>query len=572
MKQWRETAAAMALLAVAFALLAAWSLVVPVFEAPDEPDHWQYARHLHDTWRLPIYSPEFLEGNSPPLYYGLVAPLATSGALPLRINWNVPIGHEDHVSGLRYHVSQRGDLGRYWNVRAARLLTCLMSLATLVFCWLAGREATGRRETGLLAAGLAAFLPQFAFRGMNVSNDALVAAGGAAATYVLVRLMRCGSTPRLCVAAAAATALAYLSKISAVFLPVPLAAAILWQPRPWSERLRHLSLFLGLVVLAVTPWSLRNLMLYGDPFASQAMLTVVPFLVDRKPLLSPYFQHAFPIRLAKSFVGTFGWMNLPLPSWIYTVFLLLGLAAGLGLVRRWTRRSLQGRLVVLLVLLSALALAVVVHINRTFSQPQGRYLFPALSAIALLVALGLEGLPGWSVAVAKATVTALAALNVFVLAAVVWPAYWGMPAREFGTPGTDLRISRMVGFDRLDGGRLVTHRPYARVVARTDLDTRDYNVLYVDLSGQCTAVPRAKGAVYFAVDGLPLGEETRTKFLWFPNGTPQRVPVALFTTARWRGRVTALRVDPFADLTQAKACRGTTIEVMRLRLSGRIEP
>ena len=157
----------MALLAVAFALLVAWSLVVPVFEAPDEPDHWQYARHLHDTLRLPIYSPSFLEGNSPPLYYGLVAPLATSNALPLRINWNVPIGHEEHLSGLRYYVSQRGDLGRYWNVRAARLLTCLMSLATVVFCWLAGREATGRHETGLLAAGLVAFLPQFAFRGMT---------------------------------------------------------------------------------------------------------------------------------------------------------------------------------------------------------------------------------------------------------------------------------------------------------------------------------------------------------------------------------------------------------------------
>ena len=404
-----------------------------------------------------------------------------------------------------------------------------------------------------------------------MSNDALVAAGGAAATYVLVRLVHRGSTPCLCVGAAAATALAYLSKINAVFLPVPLAAAILWQPRPWSERLRHLSLFLGLVVLAVAPWSLRNVTLYGDPFASRAMLTVVWFLVDQKPLLSPYFLHAFPIRVAKSFVGTFGWMNLPLPSWIYAVFLLLGLAAGLGLVRRWASRRLDGRLAGLLILLSALTLAVVVHINRILSQPQGRYLFPALGAIALLVALGLEGLPGWSAATAKATVAALAARNIFVLAAVVWPAYWGTPAREFRTPGIDLPISRVLGFDRLDNGRLVTRLPYARVVARTHLDARDYNVLYVDLSGHCAAVLRAKGAVYFAVDGLPLGEETRTEFLWFPNGTPQRVPVALFNTARWRGRVTALRVDPFAKMTQAKACTGTTIEVMRLRLSGRIE-
>jgi hypothetical protein len=30
------------------ALLTAWALAVPVFETPDEPAHWQYARYLHD--------------------------------------------------------------------------------------------------------------------------------------------------------------------------------------------------------------------------------------------------------------------------------------------------------------------------------------------------------------------------------------------------------------------------------------------------------------------------------------------------------------------------------------------
>ena len=45
------------LLAAAFVLFAAWSLVVPINEAPDEPAHWQYARYLHDHWRLPHYAP-----------------------------------------------------------------------------------------------------------------------------------------------------------------------------------------------------------------------------------------------------------------------------------------------------------------------------------------------------------------------------------------------------------------------------------------------------------------------------------------------------------------------------------
>jgi hypothetical protein len=65
-----------------------------------------------------------------------------------------------------------------------------------------------------------------------------------------------------------------------------------------------------------------------------------------------------------------------------------------------------------------------VHLNLTFSQPQGRLLFPALPAVAVLAALGLEALPLWNRWLTCATVLAAAALNVFILAKVIVPAYW----------------------------------------------------------------------------------------------------------------------------------------------------
>ena len=70
------------LLTAAFLLCAAWSLVVPINEAPDEPAHWQYARFLHDRWTLPHYAPGFEEANSPPLAYVLFAPFAVEDASP----------------------------------------------------------------------------------------------------------------------------------------------------------------------------------------------------------------------------------------------------------------------------------------------------------------------------------------------------------------------------------------------------------------------------------------------------------------------------------------------------------
>ena len=55
------------------ALFAAWAFAVPVYEAPDEPAHWQYARYVRNHWSLPYYQAGFEEANSPPLAYLLFA-------------------------------------------------------------------------------------------------------------------------------------------------------------------------------------------------------------------------------------------------------------------------------------------------------------------------------------------------------------------------------------------------------------------------------------------------------------------------------------------------------------------
>src|SRR5215510_13975358 len=71
------------LLASAALLLVLWSFAVPVFEAPDEPAHWQYAQYLHAQHKLPVYEARFVEANQPPLYYLLIAPFAAPSAVPV---------------------------------------------------------------------------------------------------------------------------------------------------------------------------------------------------------------------------------------------------------------------------------------------------------------------------------------------------------------------------------------------------------------------------------------------------------------------------------------------------------
>ena len=96
------------------------------------------------------------------------------------------------------------------------------------------------------------------------------------------------------------------------------------------------------------------------------------------------------------FWGQFGWMGVPLPTWIYALLLLFSLvtAAGflLGLRARrgrlgWQRDTRYGWSLALLFGLTAL---LYLGYNLSFVQHQGRYFFPALLPIAIGVAFGWE--------------------------------------------------------------------------------------------------------------------------------------------------------------------------------------
>jgi hypothetical protein len=207
-------------------------------------------------------------------------------------------------------------------------------------------------------------------------------------------------------------------------MPVPLALALLTEKVPWRQRFIRLGALGGLMLVLIFPWVLRNMVLYGDLFATQIMNTVVADILAKKSLTSPYFYTTFPSQLGGSFIGTFGWMNLWLPLWAYLLYALIGLLAVVGLVWGWVQRKIDRRLTLILLTMPILNFVGVIQLNLSFDQPQGRYLFPALAAIGLLVALGLESLPFWRRSLHWALLAALLAFNIFILTAWLIPAYW----------------------------------------------------------------------------------------------------------------------------------------------------
>ena len=554
------------LILASFLLLLAWSFAVPVWESPDEVHHWQYARYLHDARRLPLYGPGFVEANSPPLYYALVAPVAVESAYPPPLLWSDLDGALVVPFPPRFFHNAGGDFARYAPIRIGRFISVLMSVLTVWLCWRAGLRLGGK-SVAILCAGLVAFLPQFTFRGSAVSNDVLVTTMAAATVLCILRLMQEPFTWRLGSTTAVVLSAAYLAKISAICLVAPVALAIWWTEGSAQHRLIRVVGVLGIAGLIVAPWSLRNVLLYGDPFASGAMSQAVGHIMSHQSLTSAYFRTTFPWTLSRSFVGVFGWMNLPLPEVYYWMFWGLGFV-GLGSVAvQMARRRCNARIPLLLAAIVVMNLAVVVHINRSFQQPQGRYMFVALPALALLVAMGLDALLRHAsrVRAAAAFTAGLAILNGFILVRYLIPAYY--PPITPTLTDTRVELSSPSVHDLLpqaDGSALVSgNDPLIGFPAR--LNASEAGFVAFEISGTSSEV-NVNGSVYFAVDGKPGSEAQQVGFTWRADGRKQLVRIAMLANPYWKGTVTTVRIDPVnASLDRHQ---GDSVRIEAVRAAG----
>jgi hypothetical protein len=187
---------------------------------------------------------------------------------------------------------------------------------------------------------------------------------------------------------------AALSKLQGLGL-LPLAALVglglAWQRREWRLLLRA-ALPVALPVVAIAGWWYwRNFTLYGDWLGVEHLVSING--LRDEPLTWENWQHEFR-GLRYSFWGLFGWFNILLPTWIYTLldgFMVVataGVLFGLFTSRGQPRQTTAVRwLLVGWATISALLL--LYWMNKAMGS-QGRLIFPALTAIAILGTAGLE--------------------------------------------------------------------------------------------------------------------------------------------------------------------------------------
>ncbi|HEY8476462.1 MAG TPA: glycosyltransferase family 39 protein [Chloroflexota bacterium] len=396
----------------------AFSIATPLLEAPDEPSHVAMVRYLATHRTLPVQRPpaDFpvgQEGSQPPLYYALGALLFSLSPAPdLAPTWEDHNPYADFSRSrepranrnLYAHTAEEGFpyRGDVLGVRLVRMLGVLLGIVTVVATFLIARDLVPTRPAvRILAAALVAFNPQFVFLSGVVNNDGAVAASATVVLWLLVRWAAHGGGTGRALLLGLALGATLLTKLSAGLI-VPLVGVVFVGDLLRERRARPVVVRALIVASAAAFvagwWFLRNLRWYGDPLGWDAMLAAAGSMIRAAPL-SALAAVEVLWNARGTYWGALGWTNIFFNAWVYRVLdALVGAAlVGLlvGLCRRRSlpvdrRRALQLAVVTLWPLLVLGGLVRWVQINQ--AADQGRLLFPAIGAIAVLLALGLDEL------------------------------------------------------------------------------------------------------------------------------------------------------------------------------------
>ena len=382
---WRLALPLILLLYLGFAGLHAHTVPVGVTgyqNAPDEAAHVTYVRVVA-SGRLPTQndpapgihpsSAFTYEWHQPPLYYAMAVLF-----LPL------------------------GEIG-------LRSCSILCGLICLLLIYRTGHLLIpDDPRIGILAAGIAAWIPTHVAITSTVNNDALLEVCFSWAILLLISSLQSGFTFWRGGWLGVAIGAAILTKVTGLLLiPVALLALLLFRRAGESpETLRRSAGWALLIVLAISGWwFVRNLALYHEllplhgfqaAFAGTMQSSAV---ADQVGGWSEYLL-MMGQGIFKSFWAVYGTpqdvaVGRPrfLPDPIYSLMLVISLVALAGLIRLHFRRKIEltdsqrNAIYVLFSVLALVGLSFFLFILRYF-QMQGRYLYPAMLPICLLFALG----------------------------------------------------------------------------------------------------------------------------------------------------------------------------------------
>jgi 4-amino-4-deoxy-L-arabinose transferase-like glycosyltransferase len=425
---------------------AAWSIITPPFQVPDEPEHVAYVNQIARTGSLPtkgidIFSAEEnaalvglrLQGTAEQPEIPTISSRAQQAAL-LRDLRQAETSSETGSEGAGVATSQPP---LYYALQAVpfslaggtlldrialmRLLSALMGGLTALFTYLFLRETLTRAPWAWTVGGLGvALVPLLGFMSGAVNPDAMLYAVTAAAFFGLARGFRRGLSRRHAIALGAVIAIGFSTKLNFIGLaPGILLGLIVLSIRASRSlgRAAYVSLAIALLI-AFSPPLLAILVHVASGGAPLGIVTgsvgslhgslwhelsyVWELYLPRLPgMPSEFAGLSTPRFWFKGYVGLYGWLDTTFPGWVYELALLpavlivglcvRALIAGAGVLRERIAEIVVYCVMVvgLMVLVGTTSYLAFPQANAEFAQ--FRYMLPLIPLLGLILALAAHG-------------------------------------------------------------------------------------------------------------------------------------------------------------------------------------
>ncbi len=234
-------------------------------------------------------------------------------------------------------------------------------------------------------------LPQFCFISSMISNDNLSNTVSALAILYILKYLKEPKKQSVICCLGIILGIGLITKKTFLFIFPALIIINLVMVYKDHIKLKNVFsnflIFLIFIVLISGWWYYRNYSLYGEFFLTKTEMITAPFHVQPKSLFSMYFINPFFPGLFASFIGVFGWMNMPLPVFSYFVYFFFFIFSIAGLIKKYSFLIIKKEFLFAL-LLFAFCFAGIVYYNTMYSQFQGRFLFPVISILSVLLIAG----------------------------------------------------------------------------------------------------------------------------------------------------------------------------------------
>lgn len=397
-----------------------WIFSLPFNGAPDEYDHYRLAAFIADHGRIPVLA------QDQDFYFSSIA--THFPVTPKLIAY-----HEQNAHTLKntflYElkpVYMMWPCGPYLGFGLAmaigkafagvplfyfgRFFSALCAVLIVFFAYDISRKL---RPQDLLFQKLTtlfvAFLPQFTFLSAYINPDIVTTLVATIIFRLWFYAVDTRGSVRSAAALGVALGLGILSKISGYSVIVASLLFLLFS-LPREKRLRFFVVLGAFGVLTSGWFFVRNFFLYHDVFGYaaytnrlQQFLAQAPAFLVQHDVFSFLNQAGYRWSFSylvyfcySSFWGVFGWMTIPLPSVFYFVGGgLLGVGMVGAIVGCW-QKKINFPAHMFWSFLAAIALqiaSIIFYVGMIKYQPQGRYLYPSIIALAAVVSLGLLTLP-----------------------------------------------------------------------------------------------------------------------------------------------------------------------------------